>query len=472
MSSIPHLYKDTLEKIYKDVVSNSFSISEFNSYLEMMDNLQASVAACVRDAIILFFEKLDFDYCNSLERKNKYYYSGTYQRTLVTIFGEIQFNRKYYYPKSGCFEDGFYYVDQLFSLPKYDCYDMIVKAMLMEEKAKSTYSLAAEIISKKISEYSGQTIYISRQLCHQVFKEFEIDNELLDVDTELLNEENVYILLDEKYIHTTDYRPGNDDKLADKMVKHAILYTGKEKEYKNRYKLKKRVSFSSCNDTIDLVNQIQSYIDSHFKIDTIKNLIIAGDGASWITSFYRDISLSHPVAKLFVLDQFHVGQAICRITKDKDNRDMLTACIINDKKADFIDLCSSLIENNLEHREKIETNKCYITDRWNYIQNAKNPLFIGCPMESHISHDLAKPFARDPKAYSVSNIQKHVMLRDLQLNGNNIKNIYLYSNNYLKIDDSFGYPERIIEPNFSPLNKANNKKAIEIAYGLHDINYI
>lgn len=57
MSSIPHLYVKTLEKILKEVINDSFCISNFNSYLEMMECLQASVAACVRKAIIFYFEK-------------------------------------------------------------------------------------------------------------------------------------------------------------------------------------------------------------------------------------------------------------------------------------------------------------------------------------------------------------------------------------------------------------------------------
>ena len=144
--------KEPLRLIEPAISPSSFCLSKSEIIVIPSKFCNTIIKAQSPRKIKKFFEKLDFDYCNSLERKNKYYYSGTYQRTLVTIFGEIQFNRKYYYPKSGCFEDGFYYVDQLFSLPKYDCYDMIVKAMLMEEKAKSTYSLAAEIISKKISE--------------------------------------------------------------------------------------------------------------------------------------------------------------------------------------------------------------------------------------------------------------------------------------------------------------------------------
>ena len=51
-------------------------------------------------------------------------------------------------------------------------------------------------------------------------------------------------------------------------------------------------------------------------------------------------------------------------------------------------------------------------------------------MESHIANDLAKPFARDPKAYKRINLTKHIILRDYQLNNVNIFNLFLNSENH------------------------------------------
>ena len=41
-------------------------------------------------------------------------------------------------------------------------------------------------------------------------------------------------------------------------------------------------------------------------------------------------------------------------------------------------------------------------------------------MESHISHDIAKPFSYEPKAYSTRHIQKLIKLQEYKLNGINI----------------------------------------------------
>ena len=466
MNSISQIYNFELEKIYKRVISNDFSLNKFNSYIEMMDSLQKNIAKSIREAIKLYFEQLDANYCKSSIRRKNYYYSGTYIRTLITVFGEVQFSRKYYYPKNSKGE-GFYYVDDYLNLPKYDNYDPIIKSMVIEEKAKSTYALAAEIVSKKISEYSGQNINISRQLAFNIFKEFEPDLEYLDIeDKELLNEDNLYIMLDEKYVHTQDYL---DDKTSKAMIKHAVIYTGKELEYKNRYKLTNKQSFSILGETTQLVNKVQKFIDNNFNTDNIKNIIISGDGASWIMSFYKDFSLPNKKTKLFVLDPFHVGQAITRLTTDKLQRELLRNYIEDNRKKDFITLCESILKIKPERKYYINDNKKYIIDKWSKIQNAKNDLFIGCPMESHISHDLAKVFARDPKAYSKKHLPKHILLRELNLNKYDLKSIYLYSNNFIEHVDNSIFSERLLKPNFIPLSNANNSSALLIINGTDNI---
>ena len=162
-----------------------------------------------------------------------------------------------------------------------------------------------------------------------------------------------------------------------------------------------------------------------------------------------------------------------RISRDEKERILLRDLLNNNDKKGFIAICNNLMENYPERIKTININAEYIIKRWAYIQNGKNPLFIGCPMESHISHDLAKVFSRDPKAYSIKTIPKHIQLRDLKLNGVSIKEIYLYSKNHIRVEDySLGTGERIIPVNFQPLVNKNNYHALDIAYGIDELNFI
>lgn len=59
-------------------------------------------------------------------------------------------------------------------------------------------------------------------------------------------------------------------------------------------------------------------------------------------------------------------------------------------------------------------------------------VFIGCPMESAISHNIASIFSSVPKAYSEENLKKYISYRDLTLNNYDIRALFIAS---LKSED-------------------------------------
>ena len=54
-------------------------------------------------------------------------------------------------------------------------------------------------------------------------------------------------------------------------------------------------------------------------------------------------------------------------------------------------------------------------------------------MKSHISHDIAKPFSYEPKAYSIKHIKKLIKIQEYKLNDINILNLFLTSCNNEKV---------------------------------------
>ena len=54
-------------------------------------------------------------------------------------------------------------------------------------------------------------------------------------------------------------------------------------------------------------------------------------------------------------------------------------------------------------------------------------------MESHISHNVAKYFSYEPKAYSKRHIQKLIKLQEYRANGINIFGLYLKTSNNTEI---------------------------------------
>lgn len=428
MSIIHQNYQNMLNKIFKDVINTEFHDISFTNYVDLVMNFNNEIFRCARLTLKKYFESIDEYYKNSDERKRKYYTKGKYSRYLVTIFGEIYFEREYYVPIYSTEDDGFFFIDKFLGLKPGDTYDPIVKALLMEAKASQSFQKAADDVSKLISTRNDRTIHISRQTVFNIFKSFDISDDFYSFFDSPIDSETLYVILDEKYISSQD----KDHESI--MVKHAVIYSGKTKIGKNRNKLDGKLVISSIDGVETFANKINTIIDNNYA--NIKNIIIAGDGANWIYSCYRDITSIEKVNKTFVLDKFHCCQAINNITKDDDYKALLYDYLFHDKKADFITICNSIIDSNPERIDTINDKLSYILNNWGSIQHMKNPLFIGCPMESHIANDLAKPFARDPKAYKRKNLRKHIKLRDYQLNEINIFNLYLHKDKNICITDT------------------------------------
>ena len=88
------------------------------------------------------------------------------------------------------------------------------------------------------------------------------------------------------------------------------------------------------------------------------------------------------------------------------------------------------IEKNKSDKRKatIEGYKMYLIKYWKAFRNMLNSN-IRSSMESHISHNVAKYFSYEPKAYSRRRIQKLIKLQEYKANGINILNLYLKSHN-------------------------------------------
>ena len=421
MNILPHNYTFLLNKIIKENFNDYFNILHVDNYVDMMSQIELNVFRNIRKSLIKYFEAIDESFKESNERKKLYYTKGKKRRYLITIFGEISFEREYYVRKKNN-NDGFFYVDKLFKFTKNDTYDPVVKALLMDYKAHSTYQKAADDVSKLISIRNDKNVNISRQTVFNVLKNFNISDVDYNSISKPIKTDKLYIILDEKYVHLQD-----DDK-DDIMVKHAVIYTGKTKISKKRNKLDNKVVFSSIDAVEEMSNQLNDIIYNQFK--NYKHIVVSGDGANWIKSVYKNIGTSSKTKKNFVLDEFHFTLAVNSITKDEELKPIIYEYIYGNKKNDFNSLVDSIINNNPDKIDIIENSRKYINTNWSYILNIKKDYFIGCPMEGHISNDLAKVFTRDPKAYKLKNIPKHIKLRDLQLNGFDIFKMYLNKNNY------------------------------------------
>jgi hypothetical protein len=411
-------------KIIKKSIENSFNsnikLKSIGNYLDFINYLDGFLLEIVKKSIKDTFESVDYEYKQLKRRKELYYTKGLYTRTIMTLFGEVTFEREYYVPKDRN-TDGFFYVDKLFDLPKRDYYDPMIKALIVEKSSEYSYiqsgKLVGDMIGSKFKSLSESALSkISRQTVYNVIKYSDMDF-IFTEDKE--DVETLYIQLDEKWVYTQ----GNNHQM--KEIKAAVIYTDIKKEYKDRNKLVDRHIITSDVSAFDIRLKILNYVTETYKTENIKNIIVSGDGASWIKKSTGLFKFEKETSPIFVLDRFHMHQAINHISKDDTVKYYLRHYIKSGMRKSFKDLCDVLITENPHRTEIISKNKDYIVSNWFVIKNQSNPLFKGCSMEGHISHVLAALFTSRPKAHSLHMITKRLRIRELLVNNHDLKGIYL-----------------------------------------------
>lgn len=420
MSIINQMYS----KIIKKSIENAFKVETSNpsidNYVDFINCLDDFLLSIVLQSIKNTFESIDQAFKNSARRKTYYYTKGTYSRTIMTLFGEVSFEREYYVHKDTN-SNGFFYVDNLFSLPKRDYYDPMIKAYIIQYSATYSYIQAGELVGDKIGPRfknlaDSALSKISRQTVYNVIKhaDMEVFIEEAKEDTRTL-----YIQLDEKWVYTQR----NNHQM--KEIKAAVIYTDIKEEYSGRKKLVNRHIITSDQSATDLRNKILDYVIQTYNVDSLKNIVVAGDGAQWIKTTRIHLMIQKGISTMFVLDRFHMHRAINHISQDPDIKLYLRHYLTLFRTKSFRDLCDALAHEYPHRADIIIKNRDYILSNWNYIKHQENPLFKGCSMEGHISHCLAALFTSRPKAHSLQMITKRLRIRGLLLNDIDLKEVYL-----------------------------------------------
>ena len=414
-------------KIFNVISLNLFNSVEFllnnllinnhtNHYFNFIYSAQQSARDIVKSIIISTFEELDNEFKESAFRKSRYYINkSNVSRTLITIVGEITFNRTYYISKHS--NKKFFYIDKIFDLPKNDHYDPIIKAISISKAISSSQAQSARDTSSliyDISYFESNTILknIPRQSIYNWIKNWYVPN---IIPKSVNTPETLFVMADEKYIGAQDIK-------KDIMVKSFVSFEDVKTISKNRRILVNRSVFSHYGDKPWVA--FMDFIAMKYDFDKINNICLLGDGASWIKSGTNELRLSQNNSVKFYLCEFHFKQAIHHITSDSDERFYLLHIFKNKPKYYFIDAVNTIIYNNPKRKDTITKKLNYIINNYSNIKSMLE-LNIGSSMESHISHLIASFFSARPKGFSTKRIKKYLKLNDYKHNNINIFKLYL-----------------------------------------------
>lgn len=426
---IKNLIINEISKATINITMNS--INNVNNYINLIKSFDEVVNKGIILAIKSYLEELDYNYTNSIERKNKYHIKDYCSRTILTIFGEITFKRHFF--KSKINGKSFCYVDRQLGLNKYEYFDPYIQSLVIEKASLDSISKACreinELIGNRVS-LNKKFSFLSRQSARNIILKSLLSEE---DDVELDTPEELYVIADEKWISTQTKKDGSKHKKNEHdkkiMVKSIVVFDGYKKVGKRRYLINKKV-FASYDENI--ITKSLDYINNVYDVNKIKRVFVMGDGAKWIKMLPQYYKFTSKTEVYYCLDKFHFKQALHHLAMDSNYEKYLLNYILNNNK-DAFDKLVTFIKNDSPKREDTINKKYdYIINNWNDIQRLYK-YKMSCPMESQISHNIAALTSSRPKGYSYKMLKIILNLRLKYINKQNIKKLYLNNFNSSEI---------------------------------------
>jgi hypothetical protein len=309
-------------------------------------------------------ENMDIEIMKTRDKKRyRLKNSNNRENTIITLMGEVTYNRRYY---RGVNEDGeihhCYLLDQMLGIEGKEKLSKNVKEAAVETATRLSFRKSAELINKNNAyTLSPQTIWKEVQIAGDKVKLLE--NRRIEgyLSGELNGEKEVPILFEEKdgvYLSIQ----GEKNK---KEIKVAKVYEG----WKNKTPGSKehitvnRMYVAGFEDGRSFDVRVNSTIAGIYNTDKIKNKIINADGDTWTKT-----EQEYDADIIQQLDPFHIQQAIIRKINDKKKIARIRKCIKENRYDDiFLEL------EGMYDQEKDEEVKEKLTDLMTYLsQNAEN----------------------------------------------------------------------------------------------------
>ena len=399
MENILHDFNKKVISLLTNCLKNSITekgISDFTN------DLESEMIRCGNEVTQFLVEYAENIIFKLKERKEKFESLEKDERTIISIFGEVKFKRRYYQDKET--KERIYLLDQFLKLEKRERMLPNVKERLIEEARETSYRKAGQKASYG-TEISKQTV--KNEINKLEFKE--------EIEKEKENKKKVkklYIIADEDHVHL---QKGGIEEPRLVIVYENVVEKGKRIELKN----KKHFGGIYAKRIDDLWEEVMTYIENNYDTEYLERVYISGDGASWIKT-----GLEWIVKSKYVLDEFHMKKAVNgivgRITKaNKEEKEKQKEKIRTSLRrlnfVEFKEICYEILAEEMEKttRKRKEDLMNYILNNIEGIKNLyrnKKELH-GCSAEGHISHIYSDRMSSRPMGWSTRNVENMSKLR-------------------------------------------------------------
>ena len=295
MENILHDFEEKVISLMTEFLKNSMETGGLSNFTEdLKDNLMQ---------LGYDLTKFSLEYAEDIifkikERKQQFESLEKDDRKIISIFGDIDFKRRYYLDKEN--NQRVYLLDEYFKIAPNERLLENVETKLIEEAIETNYEKAGKSVAYKTE--------ISKQTVMNKISELKINLEEEKANTKRIVD-NIYCIADEDHVHL---QKGGIEEPRLIVVYDSMIKNGKRTQLCN----KKHFGGVYKGKIDDLWEEVLTYLDNTYELDKVKNIYVLGDGANWIKTGLEWLPKS-----INVLDKFHLMEAVNGIVgkETKDN---------------------------------------------------------------------------------------------------------------------------------------------------------
>lgn len=410
MDNILHDFNENVISLIAEFLKNSIMEGGLSNFTDNLNDKLMKLGYDLTKFVLEYAEEIIF---KLKERKKEYESLEIDNRKIISIFGEIDFKRRYYINKST--KEKVYLLDEYFKIAPKERLLENVETNLIKEAIETNYEKAGKVVSYKTE--------ISKQTVMNKISELKINLEEEKEDRKRVVD-NIYCIADEDHVHL---QKGGIEEPRLIVVYDSIIKDGKRTKLCN----KKHFGGVYKGKIDDLWEEVLTYLDKSYELDKVKNIFILGDGAKWIKTGLEWIPQS-----INVLDKFHLMKAVNGIVGKENKENAL-------EKAEYKRrIYRSFYKNNYKETKEIvyeilseemdEIVRKRKEKMLKYILNNRegiNNLYKyqkeihGCSAEGHVSHLYSARLSSRPLGWKVINVNNISKLRLLKADNKDIKEV-------------------------------------------------
>lgn len=445
MENILHNFNEKVISLVANCLKNSITEKGISDFTEDLEQQMVLFGNEITQFLVEYAENIIF---KLQERKEKFECLEKDERTIISIFGEINFKRRYYQDKQS--KERVYLLDQFLNLEKRERMLPNVKERLINEARETSY--------KRAGEKASYGTIISKQTVKNEINKLDFQKEIEKENVNKKKVKKLFIIADEDHVHL---QKGGIEEPRLIIVYDNIVSKGKRIELKN----KRHFGGIYTKKIDDLWEEVMTYIENNYDTEYLEKVYISGDGANWIKT-----GLEWIIKSVYVLDEFHMKKAVNgivgRITKankeekEKQKKKLRTAL----RRLNFVkfkEICYEILAEEMEQttRKRKKDLMDYILNNIEGIKNLyrNKKILHGCSAEGHISHIYSDRMSSRPMGWSTKNVNNMSRLRTAkedkietkEIINNNKKVIEIKEIQKIRIQANARIKESI---NFKPVN--------------------